>query len=210
MTDQLTEPRPPGAAALLERLPLPARLGVLLAVVGLIGAVIVLVQRTDRGSAGGPATAETGVLDARAPARGEPAPDFALPDLNGAVVRLSDLRGRPVLINFWATWCGPCKREMPDIQHAYEQANGDLVVLAVNAEGTAPDLARRLAADFRDELGLTFPILLDSPDTAVLNQYRLTGMPDSFFIDRNGIVQDVVLGPLTKKSLEEKLSALQK
>ena len=209
-TEPPAEPRAPGAAALLARLPLPVRLGVLLGVVALIGAVIVLVQRTDRAPDGAQVGVGTGALDARAPAKGEPAPDFALPDLDGAVVRLSDLRGKPVLLNFWATWCGPCKREMPDIQQAYTQANGELVVLAINAEGTAPELARRLARDFRDEHNLTFPMLFDSPDTDVLNQYRLTGLPDSFFIDRNGIIQEIVIGPLTKKSLDEKLEALQK
>ena len=214
MTDHPTEPpiepRAPGAAALIERLPLPLRVGVLLGVVVLIGAAIVLIQRVNRASDGDQATAGTGALDARAPVKGEPAPDFALPNLDGAVVRLSDLRGKPVLLNFWATWCGPCKREMPDIQQVYTQANGELVVLAINAEGTSPELARRLARDFRDELSLTFPMLFDSPDTEVLNQYRLTGLPDSFFIDRNGIIQEIVIGPLTKKVLDEKVEALRK
>ncbi len=205
-------PRAPGVAALIERLPLPVRLGVLVVVVALIGAAIVLVQRAGRASDSQQATsgAGTGVLDARAPAKGERAPDFALPDLDGAVVRLSDMRGRPVLVNFWATWCGPCKREMPDIQQAYAQANGAFVVLAVNAEGTSSELARRLARDFRDELGLTFPILLDSPDSDVFNQYRLTGLPDSFFVDRNGVIQEIIVGPLSKTTLEDKLGALRK
>jgi len=205
-------PRPPGAAALLERLPLPLRLGVLIGVVVLIGAATVLVQRGGRASDGGQRAGGTGtgVLDARAPAKGEPAPDFALPDLDGTVVRLSDLRGKPVLVNFWATWCGPCKREMPDIQQAYAQAGGEFVVLAVNAEGTSSELARRLARDFRDELDLTFPILLDSPDSDVFNQYRLTGLPDSFFVDRNGVIQEIVVGPLSKKTLADKLGALRK
>jgi peroxiredoxin len=209
-TEPPAEPRSPGAAALIERLPLPLRVGVLLGVVVLIGSAIVLIQRADRAPAGDQAAVGTGALDARAPAKGEPAPDFALPDLDGAVVRLSDLRGKPVLLNFWATWCGPCKREMPDIQQAYTQAHGELVVLAINAEGTTPELARRLARDFRDELNLTFPILFDSPDTDVLNQYRLTGLPNSFFIDRNGIIQEIVIGPLSKKALDEKLETLRR
>lgn len=203
--------RAPGAAVWLEGLPLPLRLAILVAVVAAIGATIVLVQRAGRPSTGAlTGDATIGALGSGAPAKGEMAPDFALPDLDGAVVRLSDFRGKPVLVNFWATWCGPCKREMPEIEEAYARANGELVVLAVNVEGTAPDLARRLARDFRDELNLTFPIVLDSPDNAVFNQYRLKGLPDSFFIDRDGVIRDIVVGPLTKATLEQKLAALDK
>jgi hypothetical protein len=69
-------------------------------------------------------------------------------------------------------------------------------------------MARRLAGDFRDEMELSFPILLDSPSTEVYNQYRLRGLPDTFFIDRDGIIRDVVIGPLTESALREKLDAL--
>ena len=113
---------------------------------------------------------------------GEPAPDFALRSLDGQTIRLSELRGRTVLVNFWATWCGPCRAEMPDLQAVYDEHKENLVVLAVNVEGTNLDEARRLARDFRDELGLTFPIVLDSPDGDVFAQYKLRGLPDSFFV----------------------------
>ena len=154
------------------------------------------------GAAGGAAAAALEAWD------GNHAP-FALTDLDGRVHDLARYRGQVVLVNFWATWCGPCKAEMPDLQAAYAEANGEIVVLAVNVEGANLDDARRLAGDFRDELNLTFPIVFDSPDADVFEQYRLRGLPDSFFVDQDGIIRDVVIGPLSRQALEEKLAALR-
>jgi peroxiredoxin len=193
----------------LSRLPPAARIGLIGLAVAAVVAAILVMQRGGSGSVPD-SGAQAGALDGRAPVTGEPAPDFALATLNGEMVRLSGLRGTPVVLNFWATWCGPCRREMPDLQESYAAANGAFVVLAVNSEGTATDLAARLARDFRDELGLTFPILLDSPATDVFNQYRLRGLPDTFFIDRDGVIRESVVGPLTRRSLEEKLQSILK
>lgn len=197
----------PGVGGAVTRLPLAARLGLLaLALVAVVAAIVVIQQDGSGRRAGDDEAA--GALDGRAPVTGEPAPDFALADLDGRTVRLSSLRGTPVVLNFWATWCGPCRREMPDLQASFAEANGAFVVLAVNSEGTATDLAARLSRDFRDELGLTFPILLDSPGNDVFNQYRLRGLPDTFFIDREGIIREAVVGPLTRKALDEKLRSI--
>ncbi|MFN8556206.1 MAG: TlpA disulfide reductase family protein [Dehalococcoidia bacterium] len=154
--------------------------------------------------------AEIGALEDGAPVRGQPAPDFALRSLDGQSVRLSELRGQVVLVNFWATWCGPCRAEMPDLQAVYEQEKADLVVLAVNVEGTSAEEARRLSIDFRDEMGLTFPIVLDSPDGAVFKQYKLRGLPDSFFVDREGIVREVSYGPMSRETIQRKLATTRK
>ena len=171
----------------------PARLVLGLAVLGAIMAVLVLLDR-DSGSAYGP-------LDSLSPEVGEPAPQFVLPGPDGELVRLSDFAGQPVWINFWATWCGPCRRELPDIQQlAIEFESDDLVVLAVNL-GESSDTA----TDFWDELGLELRILLDSNEDVAI-QYRRLGLPNNFFIDREGVLQGFQLGFLTEGQMREKLA----
>jgi len=141
-----------------------------------------------------------------APRQGFQAPDFSLPTLSGETVTLSDLRGQPVLINLWATWCPPCRSEMPDLQATYE-AYQDLgfVILAINA--TYQDSPASLET-FVDEYGLTFPILMDkSGDTARL--YQMRALPTSFFIDREGIIQEVVVGgPMSPALLQVRVENL--
>jgi peroxiredoxin len=147
-----------------------------------------------------------GALDPFAPKVGQAAPDFALWSLDGQTVRLSDFRGRVVLINFWATWCGPCRGEMPEIEAVYREfKDQDFMVLAINEENTSLDEARKLARDFRDELDLTFPILLDGPDGQVFRQYRLYGLPSSFIVDKEGVIRTVRFGPLNRDFLRAKL-----
>jgi peroxiredoxin len=118
-----------------------------------------------------------------------PAPDFALPGLDGRAVRLADLRGRVVFLNFWATWCEPCKEEIPAMQAlAGHLADRGLVLLTVNYEERA-DAVRR----FVDETGLTLPVLLDA-DGSVSRRYGVTGLPASFFVDRRGALVGRLLG----------------
>ena len=118
-----------------------------------------------------------------------PAPDFALRDLAGRPVRLADFRGRVVFLNFWATWCAPCREEIPAMQAlARDLADRGLVVLAVNYE-ERPDVVRAFARD--TDLGLA--ILLDA-DGVAARQYRVTGLPASFFVDRRGALVGSVFG----------------
>lgn len=144
-----------------------------------------------------------GAMDGRAPIVGQPAPDFALRDLDGAVVTLSDLRGQVVWVNFWATWCRPCKEELPDIQKLQDEMRDDgLVVLAVNKEESAED-----AAAYMRDAGLSLRTLLDRSGE-VYEQYRLQGLPDSFFIDREGNLASIYYGFLSEKKMRDRLAAL--
>lgn len=145
------------------------------------------------------ADTELGVLENLPVAEGKPAPDFVLRDVNDNLVRLSDFRGKTVVLNFWATWCAPCRAEMPDLQAIYEQRlpDNDFVVLAVDLEES-----RGPVEDFIDEFGLTFPVAFDSSGS-VARHYGVIGLPDSFFIDSEGIVREVILGPVFGSLLGE-------
>ncbi|MPZ99816.1 MAG: redoxin domain-containing protein [Dehalococcoidia bacterium] len=149
--------------------------------------------------------AELGMVDGHRPVVGEPAPDFALEDPDGDVRRLSDFRGQTVVLNFWATWCGPCRQEMPEFQALYQEreAAGDLVILAVNEE-EPPGHAR----GFFEEFDLTFPMLLDRQGE-VGRHYQLPGLPATYFIDAEGIIRQRTLGPVFGGLLEEGVAAAE-
>lgn len=139
-----------------------------------------------------------------APVIGHPAPDFALPTLDGETIRLSDFKGKPVLINFWATWCGPCRSEFPDFQKAWVDNADKLVIIGIN--NTITDQKDQVPG-FVQEFGVTFPIVLDeSGDTS--KAYNILGLPTSIFIDRNGNVNEIFTGPINKAYIEAKLSEL--
>lgn len=128
-----------------------------------------------------------------APVVNHPAPDFTLQDLSGAPVQLAALRGQVVLINVWATWCPPCRAEMPAIQSVYEQLRDQgFTVLAVNVREDADQVR-----SFMTEQGLTFPALLDSSG-AVSALYQSRVYPSSYFIDRTGLVRAVYRGPMSR------------
>jgi peroxiredoxin len=137
------------------------------------------------------------------PVVGAIAPDFTLMNLEGDEVQLSSLGGQPVLINFWATWCAPCRVEMPAIQSRYEKFKDQgLEVLAVDFDEPAD-----IVADFRDEFGLTFQILLD-PGAAVQKLYRNRTYPTTYFIDPDGIIQVQHFGPMTGGQIDENLAKI--
>jgi len=146
-----------------------------------------------------PAAATTGGL-IPSPREGFLAPDFTLELLGGGQVTLSELRGKGVVINLWASWCPPCRAEMPAIQRVYEKTRGrGLEVLAVNT--TFQD-SERAAADFIQELGLTFPVPLDRSGT-VSRQYQLRALPSTFFVDREGIIRKVIIGgPMSEATIQ--------
>lgn len=122
---------------------------------------------------------------------GNQAPDFELETLTGESVKLSDFRGQRVMINFWATWCPPCRAEMPDMEKFYQ--GKDVVVLAVNLTDTESSIED--VEDFSEEFNLTFPILMDTNlDVATL--YAIQPLPTSYMVDSNGIVSNMAFGAL--------------
>ncbi len=147
---------------------------------------------------GGPTT-----TPAPAPVTGAPAPDFTLNDLASKPVTLSSFKGRIVLINFWATWCGPCLIEMPAIQKRYEafQDQG-FVVLGVDADEPISDVET-----FVHTLNLTFPVLLD-PGATVNDLYRVRGLPTTYIVDRDGVISRLHIGSMTEDQLDGYLSKL--
>lgn len=143
-----------------------------------------------------------------APREGFSAPDFTLDLMGGGQVTLSELRGKVVVINLWASWCPPCRAEMPAIEKAY-QAYRDLGVVVLGVNTTYQD-SEADAAAFVREYGLTFPILLDR-DGSVSQRYALSGLPTTFFIDRKGIIRSVIVGgPMSEATIQSKIEDLLK
>lgn len=144
-----------------------------------------------------PADASSAVREPQ-PAAGYPAPDFALIRLDtGEETTLSALRGKPIILNFWATWCGPCRAEMPALQATYERYGENLLVVGVD-QGEE----RAVVEKFLNELGITFPVLMDG-DMTVGREYRILGLPTTFFIDSQGIIRRVHAGEINSAMLAE-------
>ncbi len=124
------------------------------------------------------------------PKAGSLAPDFLLETLDGGEVRLSDLRGKGVIVNLWATWCGPCRKEMPQFVAAYDRYQEEgLEIIAVNVQES-----RSIIRPFVEDFGIDFPVALDRRG-AVSDEYRIIGLPTTYFIDRDGVVREVFQGP---------------
>jgi cytochrome c biogenesis protein CcmG/thiol:disulfide interchange protein DsbE len=131
------------------------------------------------------------------------APDFELPDLDGQTVRLSDLRGRPVLVNFWASWCPSCRAELPALESAYQTYGDQVAFLAVDVKEPADTVA-----DFVSSFGLSLPIVLDSQGAVSDQLYQIRGIPTSLFIAPDGVVSARHVGPLTEKDIDRYLVPL--
>jgi len=133
---------------------------------------------------------------------GQPAPDFQFQGADEQPVSLSDLQGSPVLLNFWATYCAPCRVEMPFLQQIYEGWQGTgLVLMAINI-GESPSEV----GGFMQSQGFSFPVVLDSTG-ALAGQYDILYIPTTFFIDSYGIIQEVKVGPFQSAAeIEDSLS----
>jgi peroxiredoxin len=135
------------------------------------------------------------------PIVGETAPDFVLKTIGGEEVRLSELRGKPVLLNFWATWCGPCREEMPLIENRFEQYQTTLVVLGVSEESIGE------ITSYVTDQGWQFQFLVDGAGK-VNNQYRIGAIPATFFIDAEGIIQHIQVGSMSDADIDAGLAKI--
>ncbi len=132
------------------------------------------------------------------------APDWALESLDGDRLTLSGLRGQVVVLNFWATWCPPCRNEMPAIEEVYRTYRDQgLAVMAINVQE-----AEQQTRAFVDEMGLTFPVLPDR-DGSVSTIYRVTSLPTTFVIDRAGTIREIAVGgPLSRAYIASTVAPL--
>jgi len=127
-----------------------------------------------------------------------------LRDLDGKVIRLADLRGRPVWINFWATWCPPCQEETPVLRDLYESHRDDgLALIAISVQETTVEDVRA----YVDRYDLGYTVGFDAT-SAIFHTYRAFGLPTQLFLDRNGVIRNVVLGPVTRDQAEQILAPL--
>jgi cytochrome c biogenesis protein CcmG, thiol:disulfide interchange protein DsbE len=139
-------------------------------------------------------------------APGQPAPDFVAPDLAGQMLTLEAYRGRPVILNFWATWCVPCRREMPVLQAVHEaQKDAGLVILSLSQDVAGSQDTVRV---FLATVGSTFPALLDA-DGAIATRYNVSLLPSTVFIHPTGTIAAVHYGPLSQWQIERYLEFMR-
>ncbi|WP_419883987.1 peroxiredoxin family protein [Peribacillus sp. B-H-3] len=136
---------------------------------------------------------------------GEKAPDFELNTLEGKKVKLSEFKGKKVLINFWATWCEPCKEEMPHLEEFYKKSASDTAVLAINID------PENDVKGYAGKMGLTFPILLDNQEKskAVNERYGVAAVPSSFLVDSKGIIRQKFIGAINFDVMKKSIGQLK-
>lgn len=162
--------------------------------IGLAGVALVALLLYGLGQRGGP----FGIVSVVR----RPAPDFTMPLFGGGEVRLADLRGRPVLLNFWASWCVPCEIEMPALEQAHRKYGDRVVFLGIDVQDTEEEGLR-----FLQRTGVTYRNGRDL-DGAISIEYGMTGVPETFFITRDGQIQRKWVGPLDLTRLESLLEEL--
>lgn len=151
------------------------------------------------------AETETDSSEATGVAVGDLAPDFELRTLDGETVRLSDYRGQRVFVNFWATWCPPCRAEMPDMQQLYEEQDVPVEILAINL--TATEQSEEGITEFVNDFGLSFPILMDM-NSETADKYKVQAVPASYMIDTTGRISFVAPGALNKELMSQEVEKM--
>ena len=134
---------------------------------------------------------------------GNLAPDFTGTTLEGETIQLSDFRGQIVLLNDFATWCGPCLAETPHLVEVFNAEGGEVMFIGLNLQETDA-----IVAGYRDEFNITYPLVMD-PNGELTSIYRPVGLPTSWFIDPEGVIRYVHAGPMTKPMLEEAINAVR-
>ena len=135
------------------------------------------------------------------------APDFTVYDGQGQEVRLSDLKGKPVVLNFWASWCGPCKREMPDFQEAFEEVGGQVQFMMVNLTDGSGETVESASAFIAGQ-GYTFPVFFDT-DSDAARAYGIRSIPTTFFIDAQGNVVTYAIGMIDGQTLQNGIDRIK-
>lgn len=139
------------------------------------------------------------------PRKGELAPDFTLATLTGETLTLSDLKGKKVILNVWASWCPPCRAEMPDMQRFFEDHGEKVEIVAVNL--IQSELSRDNVDQFVEEFELTFPIVLDE-DSEVAKAYYAVTIPTSYVIDSKGVIQNKIVGPMSYEWMKAAINSI--